>query len=1248
MTVVRGVQRGNAGQLADYLTSDPTAELGQVRGVVATSAHEALAELSLLAAGTQCRSELFHCSINPNPADPTWTPAQYERAWEVFEREHGLTGHAFAEVYHRDEGRLHAHRAYAVVADGKAAKLSWSRTVNEKIGRLLEHEFGHEFVPGPNQPRVLIWLERSREPDQRAAAAAMRAAGLHQGPERDQAREKGWEKEQAKRTAISVAEVITAAAEAWRAAGGARYQAELRERGLVLAQGDGLVLVDRAEGVHPAGRRLFAGLTKGEAGREKTHQDQAAAIAAACQGQDIPSLAQARAQIRQEQRLAGLALPTADSMRQQHGDENGKAKTSGRKRAATAQEQDARSNRREPPPRARHNLQDLQALELVSFGQPAQVLLQGDVHHSLGSEPSGPHSVRSEFLGDTAMTTQTMTDDQAVRASHLREHAERALQRGDEKGAITIYREAADLGDAASIEDHDRLTLESAKTVSDLLVVYDPVTRFGAMDQAAGMEHLPAADRAAAEAHRLAAAREIMASSRLRERAAEQGIGERVYSLAPRPENRTADEARERAFDYKAAQDHELAIHQFREAAAAGDAESMYELGQYHELGVEVAQDLAEAGRLYQAAADAGFPEASNALDALAKRRPQEQTAQPGEKQEPVRLDTKRAPETKDQWQARKAYDELNALPTDRLAAIAAGRDRGKDHRLWAWRWTHTSVEMREALQQKLATAGHQQQQQPPAEKSGQDHQTPRPASAPVEKAAPNREAWINDTIAEWKQLSAIAQRTPEQDAQKDYCADIIWSTIDTDRLKKEFPNVKDQSEVIAGWERRTLPEELWGKTDWKLQEQPKQATAPNCTGPKNAQSPEERAEAYRGLKSPLISSVEIHGSAVHATLRGGQSIVDNGRSLTLNGPGDQQAARTMIDMSYARGWKSLHLSGPLPMKLAMARACVETGIEVQNPELARDVARMKQELEVTAKMARAPHAQQRTAEKTAGPQPPKQAADQAAPRPAEPTKQQQPEPKPEPKTAAHERIEQHFGRPFDQALTRGALTADPTPVGGIEVGFRGGATVTHDLEGAVHHGVLTEDRAQLMAEMMKAAGDTAIRVTGSQASKELMARAAFKAGLVVENVEMRDFMAQLAREHAQAQQREAEVAAMRPASPRPAQREQQRPETSAAALRSLELGKALRELAFATTPVDRFLAAERLVEISTDKQMYDISTKARLEAAIAILDQGEHTVQAEIFERADAIVEEHEDSLAYGPAESEAYGHNHEEEHER
>ena len=1329
MTVVRAKQRSHAGQLADYLTRDPSAELGQVRGVVATSAHEAIAELSLLAAGTKCTAELFHCSINPNPADAPWTDAQYQRAWDVFEQEHGLEAHAYAEVWHRDDGRLHAHRVYAVAADGRATKLSWSRITNEKIGRRLEFEFEHRFVPGPNQARVLQWLERSRDPQQQRAAAAMRAAGLNEGPERPPS-EKEWEKDQAERTAVAVAEIERAAAEAWRAASGdgALFVAELKTRNIFLARGEkGPVLVDWAEGVHPAGRRLFAGLTKGEPGREKTHQAQGDAIFAACPPGNLPTVEQARAQARRAmapvsapevlaspvevrssreidrlilsawretstnvefraqlvgagmtlrlsedghwivddradpqgrphdvvrsllaawkaegikrktvdvrpeviQRLAGLALPNADSMRQQHGEENGKERTGkqGTGREEASQKSDSRTDRQEPPPGARNRLRDLSELELVSVWSGAPVLLPGDVRDRLevfGAGHDQPlrreHEIREGDMGQMISPTvqaaakewiagknRGQTDDSVadalwstangkadvLRAAGLTDadiaECEAAKARRDaqmsesvvapeaeefrERGldflaaqepelAVEQFQRAADLGDAEAIyalgtyyqtggpgvdkdeakalelydaaaaagiiDAHDAAVnlrdtivareddqiIGAATTVADILAVRDPVTRFSVMDRAAGMEHLSADDRKSAEAHRLVAAQEIMASSRLRERAARQGIGERVYSLAPREENRSADEAREKAFDFKAAEDHEYAIQYFREAAAAGDAESSYELGLYHELGVEVAQDFAEAARLYQAAADGGFPEAVNALDALEKKRPQEQTAQQAE--EPARLAKRQhepapdrsvkeaerpAQQQGEDWKAKKAFEQLDALPPARLAAIAAGEDRGKDYKLWAWRWNHVTAQHKQELERKIATAR-------------QEH-------------------------------SKARQQEPRQVSARE----------------------KDRGV-----------------------EQPQEMGA---TAPRGApeMSPADRAAAYRQLVGER-ARVVVHDNEVHVTLPSGRQIRDTGRAITTDRDGDRATARMMMQMVQARGWREASLIGTKQFKLELARAAVELGIMVKNAELAGDVARFKNELEATARMRPADRAQE-LAEAPAHGRRADRTVDQIQP-PAQETA-----------STVHERIEQYAGRPLDQALTRGV--EDAVVETGSDIVFGGGARLSHTAEaGAELQGPLTAERAQLMAELMVGHGETAVTLTGSAHAKEVMCRAAVRVGLDVSNPELRHLVDQLKKEQTQARERQAHVAAMRP--DRPAQeRQPQHRDQSAAALAEMELARLRRELAAATSAVERMRAADRLARATQDQAARQHAEDVRLEAARQVAQQDGH-----------------------------------------
>ncbi len=61
----------------------------------------------------------------------------------------------------------------------------------------------------------------------------------------------------------------------------------------------------------------------------------------------------------------------------------------------------------------------------------------------------------------------------------------------------------------------------------------------------------------------------------------------------------------------------EKAFEFFSKAAAAGDAEAMFELGKLHEKGIGTAQNVPEAIKLYQQAADLGFADAINDLGFL-------------------------------------------------------------------------------------------------------------------------------------------------------------------------------------------------------------------------------------------------------------------------------------------------------------------------------------------------------------------------------------------------------------------------------------------------------------------------------------------------------------------------------------------------------------------------------------------------------------------------------------------------------
>ncbi|MCW2239499.1 AAA family ATPase [Azospirillum canadense] len=318
MTTVRGVQRAGSAQLADHLLKDENEQvaISSVTGVVKSDdLHKLLAELEAQAAGTRCQKSLFHTSLNPAPIDPKWTAEQWRRAWEVFEREHGIVGHSFVEVTHVKKGREHQHRVYQLVdGNGTAAKLSWSKIVNEKVGRILECEFGHRVVPGKNHATVLRWLEKSNDPAQRAAAAFMRANGLDKPPPAPPKRE-SWQEQQQKRTRVPVAAVRAAAAHTWTVSqDGEAFRDALRGAGLWLATGDKpntVVLVDAAGGVHEVGRAVWQGLSDAGAEREATWQAQRDEVLDCIVDlvPDLPNTAEAREHSRAAQATEAAPQP---------------------------------------------------------------------------------------------------------------------------------------------------------------------------------------------------------------------------------------------------------------------------------------------------------------------------------------------------------------------------------------------------------------------------------------------------------------------------------------------------------------------------------------------------------------------------------------------------------------------------------------------------------------------------------------------------------------------------------------------------------------------------------------------------------------------------------------------------------------------------------------------------------------------------------------------------------------------------
>lgn len=282
--MISGATRGKGGDaLARHLVKGGTPieprHLGgeflkdQLRGLVAGAAH-----------GRTDRP-VYHVHVDPVGDRADEMRARY---WELFEAEFGLSNQPMCGAVHgsKDGRPDHEHRAYSLVRpDGSTIDLSFDFARREKIGRIIEHEFGQEFTPGKHNRAVHAALLKER-PD---VAEAMQAAGLGK-IERPVAVTSPRERHQQERTKVGKADIQKAVWSAWQASdNGAALEAALADKGLRLAMGDKVpVVVDMAGAVHPLARMVSAA-AKAEGGKvsAKTVQD----------------------------RLKGLSLPTMDAAR---------------------------------------------------------------------------------------------------------------------------------------------------------------------------------------------------------------------------------------------------------------------------------------------------------------------------------------------------------------------------------------------------------------------------------------------------------------------------------------------------------------------------------------------------------------------------------------------------------------------------------------------------------------------------------------------------------------------------------------------------------------------------------------------------------------------------------------------------------------------------------------------------------------------------------------------------------------------
>jgi len=287
--IVKLTQRAGAKALADHLTNaqdNERVEIGSAAGIARPGdVHAALGEMEAISRGFRCRNHMAHVMLNP---EKPLSPEQWLKAWEMVEKEYGLNGHRHIEVCHEKEGRFHVHRVYDRLDDhGKAVQLSFSHMRNEKLGRLMEYEFGHDLTTGKHNRAVIGQLRK----EGRGEVADWMEHGKAHETARPVAEVQHGEHQQEKRTGIAARRVKADLADAWqRSDTGQGFEAALADKGYLLARGDrrAFVLVDELGEVHSA----------------KLKGVKSADIQKRCEGLPLPSVEEARSFQEERQKLA--------------------------------------------------------------------------------------------------------------------------------------------------------------------------------------------------------------------------------------------------------------------------------------------------------------------------------------------------------------------------------------------------------------------------------------------------------------------------------------------------------------------------------------------------------------------------------------------------------------------------------------------------------------------------------------------------------------------------------------------------------------------------------------------------------------------------------------------------------------------------------------------------------------------------------------------------------------------------------
>lgn len=236
--IIKGKSRAAPSSLASYLLQKRGNESVDFKGAFGTvpqELKEALGEMAIIAAASNCKNYLYHASINP-PEGEHLTPEQWDFAVDLLAKNLGLEGHQRAVVEHVKDGRAHYHVVFNRVNPEtlKAVRMSHSYRKHEQTSRELERELNLDHVPN------------SFDRDNNGSGGQQEKAYSQK------------DFDQARRTKVDPRMVAADLSAAWQESeNGADFIKRAEERGYVIAQGDkrDFVAIDKGGGIHSVARR---------------------------------------------------------------------------------------------------------------------------------------------------------------------------------------------------------------------------------------------------------------------------------------------------------------------------------------------------------------------------------------------------------------------------------------------------------------------------------------------------------------------------------------------------------------------------------------------------------------------------------------------------------------------------------------------------------------------------------------------------------------------------------------------------------------------------------------------------------------------------------------------------------------------------------------------------------------------------------------------------------------------------------